>query len=101
MKIKNFQLFFIGPFEVLKHVSKLAYCIELPSIYYTLYSVFHVYKLKLYVAGGGYGTSTNVQPVLVDVEEQYEAERIMAESGHGNHKQYLVCWAGYLAEHDL
>ena len=25
----------------------------------------------------------------------------MAECGHGNYKQYLVCWVSYLAEHDL
>ena len=72
------------------HIGKLAYHIKLPSIFYALHSVFHMYKLKLYVPGGGDGTSTNVQPVLVDVEEQYEVERIMAECGHSNHKQYLV-----------
>ena len=55
-------------------------------------------KLKLYVPGGGDGTSTNVQPVLVDGEEQYEVEIIMAECGHGNHKQYLVCWVELLGQ---
>ena len=58
-------------------------------------------KLKLYVPGGGNGTSINIQPVLVDGEEQYEVEKIMAEYGHGNYKQYLVFWVGYSADHDL
>ena len=58
-------------------------------------------KLKLYIPGGGDGTSTNVQPVLVNGEEQYEVKKIMAECSCGNCKKYLVCWVGYLAEHDL
>ena len=58
-------------------------------------------KLKLYVPSGSDGASTNVKPVLIDSEEQYEVEKIMAECSHGNYKQYLVYWLGYLAEHDL
>ena len=54
------QLIFIGPFKVIKCVGKLAYCIDLPPIYSALYNVFHVFKLKLYILGGGDGTSTNV-----------------------------------------
>ena len=54
-----------------------------------------------YVPGGGDGTSTNVQPVLVDGEKQYEVEKIVAECGCGNHKQYLVYWVGYPDKHDL
>ena len=52
-------------------------------------------KLKLYILGGSDETSTNVQPVLVDGEKQYEVEKIMAERGCSNHKQYLVHWVGY------
>ena len=58
-------------------------------------------KLKLYVAGGGNGTSTNVQLILVDGEEQYEVEKIMAECGHGNYKHNLIFWFSYSADHDL
>ena len=101
MTIDKFAAHFIGPFKVLKHIGKLAYCIELLPIYSALHNVFHMSKLKLYIPGGGDGTSTNVQPVLVDGEEQYEVKKIQAEYGHGNCKQYLVCWVGYLAKHDL
>ena len=73
----------------------------MPHIYSTLHNVFHLSKLKLYVSGGGDGTSTNVQPVLIDGEKQYEVEKIVAEYGRGNRKQYLVCWVGYSAEHNL
>ena len=62
----KFAACFIGPFKVLKHMGKLDYHIELPPIYSTLHNVFHMSKLKLYVPGGGDGTSTNVQQVLVD-----------------------------------
>ena len=83
-----------------KYIDKLAYCIKLPPIYFALHNVFHVSKLKLYISGGSDGTSTNVQLVLVDGEEQY-IEKIVAEYGCGNSKQYLIYWVGYSAKHDL
>ena len=92
---------FIGPFKVLKHVGKLSYCIELPPIHSTLHNVFHVSNLKLYSLGGGDETTNNVQLVLVDSEEQYEVEKIVAKFGLGNHKQYLVHWVDYSAGHNL
>ena len=55
----RFAACFIGPFNMLKHIGKLAFHIELPPIYYALHNVFHVSKLKLYILGGGDGTSTN------------------------------------------
>ena len=97
----KFAACFIGPFKVLKHIGKLVYCIELPPIYSALHNIFLVSMLKLYVPGSGYRTSTNVQPVLVDGEQQYKVENIMAECSHGNYKQYLVHWVGYSAGHDL
>ena len=99
--IKGILIWFMGPFKVIKCISKLAYCIELPPIYSELHNVFYVSKLKVYIFGGGDGTSTNVQLVLVDGEEQYEIDKIVAECGHGNYKPYLVHWVGYSAEHDL
>ena len=65
----KFTAHFIGPFKVLKHIGKLVYCIKLPPIYSALQNIFHVSKLKLYISGGGGGTSTNVQPVLIDGKE--------------------------------
>ena len=97
----KFAANFIVPYKVLKHIGKLAYRIELPPLYFALYNVFYVSKLKLYVPGGSDGTTTNVQPVLVDSVEQYEVENIMAERSHSNHKQCLAHWVGYSAEHDL
>ena len=54
---------------MLKHFGKLSYRIELPPIYSLLHSVFHLSKLKLCIPGGGDGTSTNIQPVLVNSED--------------------------------
>ena len=97
----KFAAHFIEPFQVLNCIGKFAYHINLPLIYSTLHNAFHMPKLKLYIPNGGDGTSTNVQPVLVDDDEQYEVEKIVAEYGHGNCKHYLVCWVGYLAKHYL
>ena len=38
----KFAAHFIGPFKVLKHISKLAYHIELPLVYSALHNVFHI-----------------------------------------------------------
>ena len=98
----KFAAHFIGPFKVLKHVGKLAYRIELPPIYSALHNVFHVSKLKLYIPGGGDGTSTNTYSRFwLMVKNSMRFKKILAEYGHGNCKQYLVFWVGYLAEHDL
>ena len=70
----KFAAHFIGLFKALKCAGKLDYCIELPFIYSAFYNVFHV--SKSYIPGGSDGTSTNVQPVLVDGKEQYEVEKI-------------------------
>ena len=64
----KFAAHFVGPFKVLRHIFKLAYYTELPLSYSALHNVFHLSKLKLNVPGGGDGTSTNVQLVLVDAE---------------------------------
>ena len=64
----KFAAHFIGPFKMLNLIDQFAYCIELPPIYSALQNVFHVFKLKLYVPGGGDGTSTNIQLVIIDSE---------------------------------
>ena len=66
----KFASHFIGSFKVLKHISKLAYHIKLLPIHSALHNVFFISRLKLYVPSDGDWTSTNVQPVLVDGEEQ-------------------------------
>ena len=98
---RKFAACFIGPFQVLEHICKLAYRIELPPIYSALHNILYVLKLKLYIPGGGNGTSINVHRVLVNGEKQYEVEKIVAEYSCSNYKLYLVHWVGYLVGHDL
>ena len=97
----KFAAHFIGPLNMLKYVGKLAYHIELPPIYSALHNIFHMSMLNLYVSDGSDGTSTNIQLVLVNGEEQYEMEKIVAECGCGNHKQFLVYWVSYSTKHDF
>ena len=94
----KFSAHFRGPFKLL---CKFAYCIELPPLCSILHNVFHFSKLKIYIPDGGDGTSINIQPVLIDSEEQHQVKKIIAECSYGNCKQYLVLWDAYLAEHDL
>ena len=81
----KFAARFIGPFQVLEHIGKLSYCIELSPIFSALYNIFHISKLKLYIPSGGDGTNTNVQLILVNGEDYYEVKKIVAECGCSNH----------------
>ena len=38
----KFAAHFVGPFKVLKHISKLAYHIDLPPLYSALHNVFYM-----------------------------------------------------------
>ena len=45
----------IGPFPIEACVGRLAYRLTLPDMYPHLHPVFHIWKLKAYISGGGDG----------------------------------------------
>ena len=71
-----------GPFEILKQVSPVTYRIKLPSSM-KIHNVFHVDLLIPYQETDAYGTAyPQPPPELIDGEEEYEVEEIIADRTH-------------------
>ena len=83
----------LGPFEVEAIIGKQAYRLKLPTSYKAIHPVFHVSCLEPYQ---GSARAPQGQPAqLVEGEEEWVVEKILAERGSGRDKQYLVRWEGY------
>jgi hypothetical protein len=84
-----------GPFEIVKQVSPVTYQIKLPPSM-KIHNVFHVDLLIPYHETDAYGTAyPQPPPELIDGEEEYEVEEIIADRIHRHKQQYLVKWLGY------
>ncbi|XP_069150251.1 uncharacterized protein [Solanum lycopersicum] len=68
------SLWYIGQFEVLKHMGEVAYELALPPGLSGVHSVFHVSMLKKYHGDGNY--TIHRDSVLVDKNLSYEEEPI-------------------------
>ena len=78
----------LGPFEVEAIIGKQAYRLKLPTSYKAIHPVFHVFCLEPYQ---GSARAPQGQPAqLVEGEEEWVVEKILAERGSGRDKQYLV-----------
>jgi hypothetical protein len=89
-----------GPFEILKQVSPVTYRIKLPPSM-KIHNVFHIDLLIPYNETEAYGeTFSQPPPELIDGEEEFEVEEIIAHRIKYRKKQYLVKWKGYSASED-
>ena len=61
---------FIGPFEILDRVGKLAYRLALPPALSAVHNVFHVSMLRKYVADPSH--VIDFQPIVLDDKLAYE-----------------------------
>jgi hypothetical protein len=87
-----------GPFKVTQVMSAVNYRLELPT-QWSIHPVFHIDLLTPYHETPIH--SANYQrppPDLVEGEEEYEVETVLASRrfGRGKKLQYLVKWKGYL-----
>jgi hypothetical protein len=86
-----------GPFKVTQVMSAVNYRLELPT-QWSIHPVFHIDLLTPYhetpIHGANYQRPS---PDLVEGEEEYEVETILASRrfGRGKKLQYLVKWKGY------
>jgi hypothetical protein len=78
-----------GPFKVKDVVSKQAYLLQLPKSYRCIYPVFHVSLLKKYTRRPG-ASIPDPQLVVVDDEEEWEVEEVLAHCLYYQKLQYLV-----------
>jgi hypothetical protein len=84
-----------GPFEIIKRISPVAYKIKLPPSM-KIHDVFHIDLLTPYQETQAYGINyPRPPPELMEGEEEYEVEEIVADRKHRNKQQYLVKWVGY------
>jgi hypothetical protein len=86
-----------GPFKVIQVMSAVNYRLELPT-QWSIHPVFHIDLLTPYHETPIH--SANYQrppPDLVEGEEEYEVETVLASRrfGCGKKLQYLVKWKGY------
>jgi hypothetical protein len=86
-----------GPFPIVRVLSPITYELRLP-VQWKLHPVFHVDLLTLYRETEFHGVNYDKPPPdLVNGEEEYKVERIVASRrfGQGHKLQYLVKWKGY------
>jgi hypothetical protein len=86
-----------GPFPIIRVLSPINYELRLP-VQWKLHPVFHVDLLTPYRETEFHGVNYDKPPPdLINGEEEYEVERIVAlrRFGRGHKLQYLVKWKGY------
>src|SRR6266404_4917008 len=87
----------LGPFKIIQEISPVAYRLELPPNW-RIHDVFHASLLTPYYETAAHGPNfTRPPPDLIDGEEEYKVERIVAHRQFGRSKrlQYLIKWKGY------
>jgi hypothetical protein len=88
----------LGPFKIIDAWGKQAYKLSLPPQYKDIHPVFHVSLLEPYHARDGQPTPPG--PVLLEGEEAWLVESILAARTRRGKKQYLVRWEGYSPAED-
>jgi hypothetical protein len=86
-----------GPFPIVRVLSPITYKLRLP-VQWKLHPVFHVDLLTPYRETEFHGINYDKPPPdLINREEEYEVERIVASRrfGRGHKLQYLIKWKGY------
>ncbi len=87
----------LGLFKITQEISPVTYRLELPTNW-RIHNVFHMSLLTPYHETPAHGPNfTQPPPDLIDGEEEYEVERIVAHQHFGRSKrlQYLLKWKGY------
>lgn len=88
---------FIGTFTVTARIIKKAVRLDLPRNFGRTHDVFNVGLLKLFLPDPD---STGRRPlsILVDGQNEYYVDEVLAESKGKGAKRYLVLWKGYPPE---
>jgi hypothetical protein len=89
-----------GPFKIKEILSPVTYRLDLPK-HWKIHDVFHASLLTPFVETEAHGPSfSNLPPDIVNGEEEYEVEQILASRKFRSITKYLVQWKGYSSYHD-
>ena len=100
--LQKLQRQFVGPFEIIRKISRAAYEIKLPDTW-SIHLVFHVSLLKPW-RKLTWGSPVDLQPVDIEpaAKPTYEVERILrwrkVQIGRKKTREFLVTWHGYPLE---
>ena len=86
-----------GPFRVTEIISPVAYRLELPP-QWKIHNAFHASLLTPYKETSAHGPNfPRPIPDIVEGQEEYEVERVLASRRRGRKKQLqlLIKWKGY------
>ena len=84
---------YLGPFEVVRRIGKVAYELNLPASMTRYHDVFHVRLLKNYMDGGRQAAPPPA--VLLDGETEQEIEQVLTHADKRNgRREYYVSWKG-------
>ena len=92
---------FLGPFRIRDIIGQQAYRLWLPAQYKRIHDVFHVSLLEPYRRSPNDDASSEYQgPELVEDEEQWLVEGILAKRKAKGHTWYKVRWKGWTSDYD-
>ena len=96
---QKLQRRFVGPFSVVKKISRVAYELKLPEDW-SIHPVFHISLLKQWREGTWSRAVDAPLPEVDQTQQQgYEVERILkyrsVRRGSRRSREYLVIWTGY------
>ena len=84
-----------GPFEVTEVLGHITYCLKLLN-QWQIHPIFHASLLLPYHETKAYGPNYPLPPPdLIEGEEEYEVEAIIAHRKWGKGYLYLIKWVGY------
>jgi hypothetical protein len=83
----------IGPFKILQIISPVTFKLNLPPEF-KIHPVFHAQLLKPYHQDSS-NRESRPSPLIVNNQQEWEVQDILAERKRSGQKQYLVHWKGY------
>ena len=99
---QKLQRRFVGPFPIIRKISRAAYELQLPDAWY-IHPVFHISLLKPW-RESSWSSPGDLQPANIEPAPKptYEVERILrwrrVQVGRKKMREFLVTWHGYPLE---
>jgi len=103
--VKKLKPLFMGPFEAIDMVAKVAVKLRLPARWKRIHIVFHVSLVKPYIGDASSSRVTPPPPVQwLDGEPLYTVEslldNVVVRKGHSKIYKFLIKWEVYSKEHN-